>query len=75
MVAAVVGQLVPGRGLALDGASVAAVTSLVGQATHRNEGEGAAVAELNLPARVCLVESSKLHVGGGHEVGIAEGVL
>ena len=38
VVAAVVGKLVPGHGLALGGASVAAVTSLVGQAAHRNEG-------------------------------------
>ena len=52
-----------------------AVTSLIGQAAHRNEGESAAVAELNLPARVRLVESSELHVGAGHDVGIAEGVL
>ena len=42
---------------------------------HRNEGESAAIAELNLPARVRLVESSELHVGAGHDVGIAEGVL
>ena len=48
MVAAVVRQLVPGRGLALGGASVAAMTSLIGQAAHRSEGEGAAIAELNL---------------------------
>ena len=75
MVAAVVGQLVPGRGLALGGASVATVTSLIGQAAHCNEGESAAITKLNLPAWVCLVESSELHVGGGHEVGIAEGVL
>ena len=52
-----------------------AVTSLIGQAAHRNEGEGAAIAELNLPAGVRLVESSELHVGAGHDVGIAEGVL
>ena len=75
VVAAVVGQLVPWHGMALGGASVAAVTSFVGQATHRNEREGAAVTELNLPARVCLVESSELHVGAGHEVSIAECVL
>ena len=52
-----------------------AVTSLIGQAAHRNEGEGAAIAELNLPAGIGLMESSELHVGAGHDVGIAEGVL
>ena len=75
MVAAVVGKLVPGHGLALGGASVAAVTSLIGQAAHRNEGEGAAVAKLNLSTWVGLMESSELHVGAGHDVSIAESVL
>ena len=75
MVAAVVGKLVPGHVMVLGGASVAAMTSLVGQAAHCNEGESAAITKLNLPAWVCLVESSELHVGAGHEVSIAECVL
>ena len=75
VVATVVRHLVPGRGLALGGASVAAVTSLVNQAAHRSEGEGTAVAKLNPSAKVGLVESSELHVGAGQDVGIAKCVL
>ena len=55
MVAAVVGKLVPGHVMVLGGASVAAMTSLVGQAAHCNEGESAATAELNLSAWVSLI--------------------
>jgi len=75
VVAAVVGDLVRGHVLAVGGAPVVpAVAPHVGQAAHSDEGEGAAVAELNLPAGVGLVEGAELHVGGGHQVSIEEGL-
>ena len=75
MVAAVVGDLVRGHVLAVGGAPVVpAVAPHVGQAAHGDEGEGAAGAELNFPAGVGLVEGSELHVGGGHQVSVVEGL-
>ena len=75
MVAAVVGDLVRGHVLAVGGASVVpSVAPHVGQAAHRDEREGAAIAELNLPTGVGLVEGAQLHVGGGHQVSVVEGL-
>ena len=75
MVAAVVGDLVRGHILAVGGALVApAVDPHVGQAAHGHKGEGAAIAELNLPSRVGLVEGAELHVGCRHEVSIVKGL-
>ena len=73
VVATVVGDLVRGHVLAVGGALVVpAMTPLVGQAAHGDEGEGAGIAELNLPAWVSLVEGAELHVGGWHQVSIVE---
>ena len=73
VVAAVVGDLVRGHVLAVGGALVVpAVAPHVGQAAHSYEGEGAAIAELNLTAGVGLVESAELHVGGGHQVSVVK---
>ena len=75
MVAAVVGDQVRGHVLAVGGAlAVPAVAPLIGQAAHGDEGEGTAIAKLNLPAGVGLVEGAELHVGGGHQVSIEEGL-
>ena len=66
MLAAVVGDQVRGHVQAVGGAPVVpAMAPHVGQA---------ALAELNLPARVGLVEGVELHVGGGHQVSIVEGL-
>jgi len=73
VVAAVVGNLVSGHVLAVGGAPVVpAVAPHVGQAAHSDEGEGAAVAELNLAVRVGLMKRAELHVGCGHEVSVVE---
>ena len=75
VVAAVVGDLVRGHVLAVGRASVVpAVAPHVGQAAHRDEGECAVIAELDLPAGVGLVEGTQLHVGGGHQVSVVEGL-
>ena len=75
VVAAVVGDLVRGHVLAVGGALVVpAVAPLVGQAAHSDEREGTAIAELNLPAGISLVEGAQLHVGGGHQVSVVEGL-
>ena len=73
MVATVVGDLVRGHVLAVGGTLVVpAMAPLVGQAAHGDEGESAAVAELDLAVRVGLVERAELHVGGGHQVSVVE---
>ena len=74
VVAAVVGNLVRGHILAVGGALVVpSVAPHVGQAAHRDEGEGAIIAQLSLPSRVGLVEGAELHLGVGHKVRIEEG--
>ena len=44
------------------------------QAAHPDEREGAAIAKLNLAAGVGLVEGAELHLGGGLQVSIEEGL-
>ena len=67
VVAAVVGDLVRGHILTVGGALVVPpVAPHVSQAAHRDEGEGAIIAQLSLPSRVGLVEGAELHFGVGH---------